>query len=265
VNPDVDAESHPHISTGRRIIKFGLSVEDARQMIRAMAGTPGLEIVGLHTHIGSQVTKAAPIARAVQTLATLAADLRAEGIALTHLDVGGGLGIAYAAGEPVITTDVYAKAILDVVRPTGLTLLLEPGRWIVGPAGVLVTEVVDLKRQPDGGWFVIVDAGMTDLLRPALYGAHHEIEPVTPRVGAPMTCDVVGPVCETADAFGTARVLPPVEVGDLLAIRDTGAYGAVMASNYNRRPTAAEVMTEDHAWRVVRRRQTVDDMLQWDA
>lgn len=264
INPDVDAESHPHISTGRRINKFGLSVDDARQMIRTMAGTSGLEIVGLHTHIGSQVTKAAPIARAVQTLATLATELRADGIAIGHLDVGGGLGIAYAPGEPVMPTDVYAAAILDVVRPTGLTLLLEPGRWIVGPAGVLITEVVDLKRQPGGGWFVIVDAGMTDLLRPALYSAHHEIEPVTPREGEPITCDVVGPVCETADAFATARRLLPVEVGDLLAIRDTGAYGAVMASNYNRRPTAAEVMTEDRTWRVVRRRQTVDDMLQWD-
>lgn len=264
VNPDVDAESHPHISTGRRMNKFGLSAEEARAMIRAMADTPGLEIVGLHTHIGSQVTKPGPIARAVQTIASLASDLRAEGIPLRHLDVGGGLGIAYAPGEPVMSTDVYAETILDIVRPTGLTLLLEPGRWIVGPAGVLVGEVVDLKRQPSGGWFVIVDAGMTDLLRPALYGAYHEIEPVTPRAGDPMTCDVVGPVCETADTFGTGRVLPPLEVGDLIAIRDTGAYGAVMASNYNRRPAAAEVISDGGNWHVVRRRQTVDDMLQWD-
>jgi diaminopimelate decarboxylase len=144
-------------------------------------------------------------------------------------------------------------------------LLLEPGRWIVGPAGVLVTEVVDLKPQPGGGRFVIVDAGMTDLIRPALYGAHHEIEPVAPRAGAPVPSDVVGPVCETADTFATGRPLPPVDIGDLLAIRDTGAYGAVMASNYNRRPVAAEVIVEAGAWRIARRRQTVDDMLQWDA
>ena len=130
----------------------------------------------------------------------------------------------------------------DVVRPTGLTLLLEPGRWIVGPAGVLVTTVVDLKAKAGDGWFVIVDAGMTDLLRPALYGAHHEIEPVRPRSGSHLACDIVGPVCETADTFGIRRDLPPIDVGDRLAIRDTGAYGAVMASNYNRRPTAAEVL-----------------------
>jgi diaminopimelate decarboxylase len=150
------------------------------------------------------------------------------------------------------------------VRDTGLELLLEPGRWIVGPAGVLVTTVVDLKRQPEGGWFVIVDAGMTDLMRPALYGAWHEIEAVTPRPGPAAPCDVVGPVCETADTFASRRLLSAVEVGDLLAIRDTGAYGSVMASNYNRRPIAAEVMTEGGRSRLVRRRQTIEDVLQWD-
>jgi diaminopimelate decarboxylase len=164
-----------------------------------------------------------------------------------------------------MATSDYASTILDVVRPTGLMLLLEPGRWIVGPAGVLVTEVVDLKRGPDDGWFVIVDGGMTDLLRPALYGAHHEIEPVAPRPGPPIVSHVVGPVCETSDTFSGGRPMPPVAVGDLLAIRDTGAYGAVMASNYNRRPMAAEVLVDADRWRVVRRRQTVDEMLQWDA
>jgi len=154
---------------------------------------------------------------------------------------------------------------MDIVRPTGLMILLEPGRWIVGPAGVLLAEVVDLKQRPDGGWFVIIDAGMTDLMRPALYGAHHEIVPVAPREGAAITAQVVGPVCETTDAFGGDRRLPPLEVGDFVAIRDTGAYGSVMASNYNRRPAAAEVMvSDDGGWRVVRRRQTADDLLQWD-
>jgi diaminopimelate decarboxylase len=151
-----------------------------------------------------------------------------------------------------------------VVRDTGLTILLEPGRWIVGPCGVLLTEVVDYKTRDAGGTFVIVDAGMTDLIRPALYEAWHEIEPLVPRSGEAMPVEVVGPVCETSDTFAHARPLPPVEVGDLLAIRDTGAYGSVMASNYNRRPFAAEVLVEDGHWRVVRRRQTIDELLQWE-
>jgi diaminopimelate decarboxylase len=265
INPDVDAGSHPHISTGRAVNKFGLAPDDARALIRGAARQPALEVVGLHVHIGSQVTSPGPVARAVSAVVALAGELRADGITLEHLDVGGGLGIAYAPGQPVMATSDYASAILDVVRPTGLLLLLEPGRWIVGPAGVLVTEVVDLKRGPDDGWFVIVDGGMTDLLRPALYGAHHEIEPVAPRPGPPIVSHVVGPVCETSDTFSGGRPMPPVAVGDLLAIRDTGAYGAVMASNYNRRPMAAEVLVDADRWRVVRRRQTVDEMLQWDA
>jgi diaminopimelate decarboxylase len=265
INPDVDAGSHPHISTGRAVNKFGLAPDDARALIRGAARQPALEVVGLHVHIGSQVTSPGPVARAVSAVVALAGELRADGITLEHLDVGGGLGIAYAPGQPVMATSDYASAILDVVRPTGLMLLLEPGRWIVGPAGVLVTEVVDLKRGPDDGWFVIVDGGMTDLLRPALYGAHHEIEPVAPRPGPPIVSHVVGPVCETSDTFSGGRPMPPVAVGDLLAIRDTGAYGAVMASNYNRRPMAAEVLVDADRWRVVRRRQTVDEMLQWDA
>jgi diaminopimelate decarboxylase len=143
-------------------------------------------------------------------------------------------------------------------------LLLELGRWIVGPAGVLVTEVVDLKRRSDEGWFVVADAGMTDLMRPALYGAYHRVEPVVPRQGEPMLADIVGPVCETTDTLAAGRTIPPVDVGDLLAIRDAGAYGSVMASNYNRRPMAAEVMIENGRPRLIRRRQSIDDMLQWD-
>mgnify|MGYP003381310174 FL=1 len=197
-------------------------------------------------------------------IADLARALAADGIPLEHLDVGGGLGIAYEPGQAVLSVDDYAAAVLPVVRPTGLRLILEPGRWITAPAGVLLTRVVDMKEQAGGRWFVIVDAGMTDLLRPALYGAWHTIEAVTPREGAPIACDVVGPVCESSDTLGRGRELPPVVVGDLLAVRDTGAYGAIMASNYNRRPMAAETMVDGPNWRLVRRRQTVDDMLQWD-
>jgi len=233
-------------------------------MIRDMARRPSLHVVGLHVHIGSQITRPEPLVRAAEAVATLARELTAEGIALEHLDIGGGLGIAYEPGQTVVSVEDYANAVLPVIRRTGLAVVLEPGRWIVGPAGVIVTTVVDLKRQPDGGWFVVVDAGMTDLLRPALYGAFHGIEAVAPRTGEPIRADVVGPVCETSDTLGRDRALPPVEVGDLVVVRDTGAYGAVMASNYNRRPTAAEVIVEAGAWAVVRRRQTIDDMLQWD-
>ena len=264
INPDVDAGSHPHISTGLLDTKFGMTIDAAASLIRTMAHHPNLVVVGLHVHVGSQVTTTESLARAARAIADLARTLAAEGIALEHLDLGGGLGVAYEPGQNVLTVDEYAAAVLPPIQASGLTLLLEPGRWIVAPAGVLVTSVVDIKPRPAGGVFVIVDAGLTDLLRPALYGAWHGIEPVTPRAGQPIQADVVGPVCETSDTLGRARTLPPVQVGDLIAIRDTGAYGAVMASNYNRRPIASEVMVESGTWRIIRRRQTVDEMLQWD-
>jgi diaminopimelate decarboxylase len=264
INPDVDAESHPHISTGSHGTKFGVSVDVATAMIRDVVDRPRLRLVGLHVHVGSQITRPEPLHRAARTLSDLANALASRGVALEHLDLGGGLGIAYEPHQAVMSPEAYAAAVLPAVRDTGLRLLFEPGRWIVGPAGVVVARVVDLKPRPAGGWFVIVDAGMTDLIRPALYGAWHAIEPVAPGSGRLMEVDVVGPVCETADTLGQNRELPEVEVGDLLCVRDTGAYGAVMASNYNRRPMAAEVMVEAGSCRVIRRRQTVDDMLQWD-
>lgn len=264
INPDIDAGSHPHISTGRRTTKFGFPAAEAGMVLRDIAGRRELAVVGLHVHIGSQITALAPIAAAAIAAADLARELGADGITLEHLDLGGGLGIAYEPGQAVIGVADYIAAIRPAVEATGLALVLEPGRWIVGPAGVLLTRIVDLKRQPGRKWFVVTDAGMTDLMRPALYGAYHYIEPVHLRDGRPIQVDVVGPVCETADTLGRDRDLPPVSVGDLLAVRDTGAYGAVMASNYNRRPTAAEVLVDGAAWRVVRRRQTVDDLLRWD-
>jgi diaminopimelate decarboxylase len=264
INPDVDAGSHPHISTGHRSNKFGMTAARAHAMVTSMAAREHLKVVGLHVHVGSQITSVDPLRLAVAAIVDLATTLAAEGIALEHLDVGGGLGIAYQPGQATLTVDEYAAAVLTAVRHTGLRLVLEPGRWIAGPAGVLLTRVVDLKAQEDGRWFVIVDAGMTDLIRPALYGAWHGIDVVAPRDGAEIDCDVVGPVCESSDILGQARRLPPVAVGDLLAVRDTGAYGAIMASNYNRRPVAAEVLVDGNDWRVVRRRQTIDDMLQWD-
>lgn len=264
INPDVDSGSHRHIATGHSATKFGVSAEDAAAMIRDMKGRSGLSVVGLHVHIGSQILGVEPLSRATEAVVRLAAEIAPDAPQLEHIDVGGGLGIPYAPGDPEPSVEAYAEAVKAAVRPSGLTLRFEPGRWLVGPAGVLVTTVVDLKRRAGGGWFVVVDAGMTDLIRPALYDAWHNIEAVRPREGRSIRAEIVGPVCETSDTLGRDRELPPVQVGDLLVIRDTGAYGAVMASNYNRRPTAAEVMVDDGRWRIVRRRQTVNDMLQWD-
>jgi diaminopimelate decarboxylase len=265
LNPGVDAETHPGISTGLPETKFGVSFDDARAMIRRAGTVPNVQVVGLHAHVGSQITKVAPVRRVATAVAGFARELLAAGVPLEHLDLGGGLGIGYRSGQPVLNEAEYAEALLPSVEETGLTLVLEPGRWLVAPVGVLLATVVDLKRKAGGGWFVVVDAGMTDLMRPALYGAWHEIEPVQPRTGETMLADVVGPVCETTDTLGAERQLPALEIGDVLAIRDTGAYGAVMASNYNRRPMAAEIMIEGGAATVVRRRQSIDDMLQWDA
>jgi diaminopimelate decarboxylase len=264
INPDVDAGTHRHISTGSHATKFGVSLDEARTMIRNVARHERLRLVGLHVHVGSQITSVLPLAEGVKVVADFARELAKDGVALEHLDIGGGLGIPYRADQAVITPADYAAALEPVLRDSGLTVLLEPGRWIVGPTGVLVTEVVDIKARPGNTTFVIVDAGMTDLLRPALYEAWHEIEPVVPRPGSFATVDVVGPVCETTDTFAAGRPLAPVEVGDLLVIRDTGAYGSVMASNYNRRPLAAEILVEGGRLRIIRRRQTIDELLQWE-
>lgn len=261
VNPDIDAESHPHITTGTRRTKFGVPAGEALALCRACAGRPGLELVGLHAHIGSQILSLDPLRRTARTLAALARDVLAAGIALEHLDVGGGLGVAYD-GEAEPDPADYAKAVIEETRDTGLALLVEPGRTLLAPAGALVASVVDVKPGPDGRRFVVLDAGMTDLIRPALYGAFHRIVPVAPRAGAePVRCDVVGPVCETSDTLGLDRLLPDPQPGDLLAILDTGAYGAVMASTYNRRPLAPEVLVDRGEWRLVRRRQSVEDLL----
>ncbi len=264
INPDVDAGSHPHISTGSHGTKFGVSIAHARAMIQRVVSLSHLRLVGLHVHVGSQVVRTEPLTRAAEAVAGLARDLAAQGVAIEHLDLGGGLGIQYQPGQTVISPTEYAEAVLPAVRRSGLMLLLEPGRWIVGPSGALLTTVVDLKERPGGGWFVIVDAGMTELIRPALYGAWHDIETVGPPREGRIQADVVGPVCETSDTLAANREVPEVEVGDVLAIRDTGAYGAIMASNYNRRPMAAEVMVDAGGCRTIRRRQTIDDMLQWD-
>jgi diaminopimelate decarboxylase len=260
VNPDVDARSHPHISTGLKTNKFGVSIDDARELCRRMRDRAGIEIVGLHTHVGSQIMDLEPLRRAACAIVALAKDLAADGLAIEHLDLGGGLGISYD-GTVAPTAEEYAAAVLPIVRESGLAIILEPGRSIVGPAGALLTRVVDVKAQPGGKLFVILDAGMTELIRPMLYNAYHRIEPVDTREGPDLLADVVGPLCESSDTLGKDRRFPRPEVGDLFAVLDAGAYGSVMASNYNRRTLPPEVMVQDGRTAVIRRRQTIDDML----
>jgi diaminopimelate decarboxylase len=260
INPDIDVHSHPHITTGRRGNKFGVPIGEARELYREVARRPWLQPVGIHVHLGSQITDLDPLTRAAGALVELVADLGRDGIALEHLDMGGGLGISYD-GSPVPGPGDYAAAILPLVRRVGLELLLEPGRAVVGAAGVLLARVVDIKGGGDGPTFVVLDAGMTELLRPAMYGAYHAIDVVSPRPGTHRRYEVVGPLCESSDTMGKDRELPPLEVGDLVAVRDAGAYGSAMSSTYNRRPLSAEVMVDAGTWRVVRRRQTVDDMM----
>jgi len=260
VNPDIDARSHPHISTGLKTNKFGVSIAEARDLCRRLRDRDGIEIVGLHTHVGSQIMDLEPLRRAASAIVGLAGDLASDGLSIEHLDLGGGLGISYD-GTAAPTADEYAAAVLPIVRESGLSIILEPGRSIVGPAGALVTRVVDVKEQPGGKLFVILDAGMTELIRPMLYSAYHRIEPVETREGPDLLSDVVGPLCESSDTLGRDRRFPRPDVGDLFAVLDAGAYGSVMASNYNRRPLPPEVMVHDGRATVIRRRQTIDDQL----
>jgi len=260
VNPDIDARSHPHISTGLKANKFGIPVDAVREIGRRFAQREGLEIVGLHTHVGSQIVDLDPLRRAAQTVVALANELRDDGIVIDHLDIGGGLGVSYD-GTAAPTAGDYAAAVLPILRESGLAVVLEPGRHIVAPAGALLTRVVDVKDRPDGKAFVIVDAGMTELMRPMLYGAFHRIEAVACSRGSEIIADVVGPLCETSDTLGKDRRLRRPEPGDLYAVLDAGAYGAVMASNYNRRTMPAEVLVDGSKWSVIRRRQTIDDLL----
>jgi diaminopimelate decarboxylase len=264
VNPDIDARSHPHISTGLRTNKFGVPIESARALFREAAATEGLRPVGVHVHVGSQITSLDPLTSAAARIVSLVEDLLKDGLALDHVDLGGGLGISYD-GSSVPSLTQYAAAIVEGVARTGLTLVLEPGRALVGAAGLLLTRVVDVKEYPGGPRFAILDAGMTELLRPALYNAFHRIVAVVPRAGDPRPYEVVGPLCESSDIFGRDRLLPPLEPGDLLAVLDTGAYGAAMASTYNRRPLPPEVLVNGDDWRVIRRRQTIDDLVALEA
>jgi diaminopimelate decarboxylase len=261
VNPDVDAKTHPHISTGLKTNKFGIPLGEVRALCARSRGRPNVAIVGLHAHVGSQITTLEPLARAARALVDLASQMTLDGTSIEHLDIGGGLGVSYD-GSPVPEAADYARAVLPVLRESGLAIVLEPGRQIIAPAGVLLTRVVDVKEQPGSDrLFVVMDAGMTELIRPMLYNAFHRIEPVVLTDAPAASVDIVGPLCESSDTLGNDRTMPRPRVGDLFAVLDTGAYGAVMASNYNRRLLPAEVMVQDGAARRIRRRQNIEDLL----
>lgn len=260
VNPDVDARTHPHISTGLKTNKFGIALGDVPALCAHVRSLTGVEVIGLHAHVGSQITNLDPLTRAARALVDLARELAAAGTRIEHLDLGGGLGVSYD-GAPVPDACDYARAVLPVVRESGLAIVLEPGRHILAPAGVLLTRVVDVKPADAQKLFVVMDAGMTELLRPMMYNAFHRIEPVVLSDAPATPVDVVGPLCESSDTLGKDRLVPRPEVGELYAVLDTGAYGSVMASNYNRRLLPAEVLVEDGTARIIRRRQTLDDVL----
>ncbi len=264
VNPDVATETHPYISTGLHQHKFGVPWRDAAALYRRGAEKRYLEPAGVSVHIGSQITDVTPFREAMERVASLASSLRAEGQDIRFVDAGGGLGIQYEEDPRAsfaTQAKQYAKAVLEPLKGLGMHLLLEPGRAIVGPAGALLTRVIYRKRN-NGKQFVVVDAAMNDLLRPSLYGAYHEVVPVVARKErATENVDVVGPVCETGDFLARDRELPTVEEGELLAILDTGAYGMSLASNYNSRPRPAEVLVDGKRVRLVRKRESLRELL----
>ena len=260
VNPGIDPETHHYISTGKHESKFGISITGAAAVYVAAARMRGIEIRGVQMHIGSQITKTEPFALAIRKMLPLVERVRALAPdSLRAFDIGGGLGIRYRNEHPP-TAEQYAKTVLPFVRKLGLRILTEHGRFIVGNGGVLVTRVLYVKRTPVKN-FVITDAAMNDLIRPALYGSYHEVVPVARRRRRTLTVDVVGPVCESGDFFAQDRRVPAVEQGELLAVMGAGAYGMAMASNYNTRPRPAEVMVRGRRVELVRRRESVKDLI----
>ena len=258
VNPNVDPKTHPYISTGLKEAKFGVAYDDALPLYRRAAALPNIQVAGIDCHIGSQLLDPSPFVEALDRILALVDQLASEGIHIHHLDLGGGLGIKYKADQVEPTVASYLTPLLDKLQGRGLQVVLEPGRRLVGNAGLLLTKIEYLK-EGEGKNFAIIDAAMNDLMRPALYEAWHDINPVTPRNGTPRDYDVVGPVCETGDFLGQARPLC-VQPGDLLAVMSAGAYGMAMASNYNTRPRAVEIMVDGEQVHVIRQRETVEQL-----
>jgi diaminopimelate decarboxylase len=258
INPDVDAKTHPHISTGLKSNKFGIDIEKSLEEYRRARTLPNVEIVGVGCHIGSQVTQISPFTDALERLKKLIEKLRAEGIGIRYLDLGGGLGITYHEETPPHPEE-YARAVIESVRGLDVTFIFEPGRLIVGNAGILVTKVLYTKGNGEKN-FVIVDAGMNDLVRPSIYGSYHEIQPVSLRDRGSFLADVVGPICESGDFLAKGRMIPKFERGDLVAVMSAGAYGFSMSSNYNSRPRIAEVLVKGKKFHVIRKREDYADL-----
>jgi diaminopimelate decarboxylase len=264
VNPDVFAETHPYISTGLREHKFGIDIKLARQVYQEAKRSRFLDPIGISVHIGSQIQTAEPFGAALEAVASLIQELKTDGIEIKFVDAGGGLGIDYlpssSAFDPAVAIEKYAAALERSLGGLEVRLLLEPGRFLVAQAGTLLARVLYVKRN-GAKTFVITDAGMNDLIRPALYQAYHEIVPVTRDAASkPAIVDIVGPVCESGDFFARDRSLPEVKEGDLVAILDAGAYGMSLSSNYNTRPRPAEVLVEGKRARLIRRRETIQDL-----
>jgi diaminopimelate decarboxylase len=261
VNPDVTTATHPYTQTGEKGMKFGVPLNEAPAVAREVHDTPSLELRSVGMHIGSQIASAGPYAAGAGKLAELVSAVRDAGVGtLDSVDVGGGLGIAYTDAGEALDAEAFAEAIAPLQRATGLALLIEPGRYLVGNAGVLLTRVLYRKRS-GGRTIVVADAGMGDLLRPSLYGAEHPIRVIEGRTASPEeVVDVVGPICETGDFLAVGRALPRVEAGGLLAVGGAGAYGFVMSSQYNSRPRAAEVLVDGERFGVVRERESPADL-----
>ncbi|HEY4054817.1 MAG TPA: diaminopimelate decarboxylase [Terriglobales bacterium] len=262
VNPDVPADTHPYISTGLQKHKFGVPLHEARELYVRAAKSKYLQVAGVSVHIGSQITDYAPFSSAMKRVAELVSQLRLDGHDIRFVDAGGGLGINYRDGEGDFNTSVnaYAQAVQVPLKRLKVKMLLEPGRSIVGPAGVLLTRVLYRKTNGEKK-FVIVDAGMNDLIRPSLYQAEHQIVPVRAPTSVSETIDIVGPVCESGDFFARDREMPTAAEGELLAVLDAGAYGMALASNYNSRPRAAEVLVSGRTAKLIRKRETITDLL----
>jgi len=261
INPDVDALTHVKISTGKSENKFGVSIDEARDWFANVAALTHVQLDGLHVHIGSQMLSLAPIRAALRRVAEFWRELAGAGHTIRSIDVGGGLGVCYRVGhDHPVSIDDYADAIREALAGYEGRILLEPGRWLVAEAGVLLTRVVRVKRGQQRQ-FLILNAAMTELIRPSLYDAWHDMVPLVDKSRPLQTYDIVGPVCETGDTFARDRTLPECKAGDLVMIKATGAYGASMASTYNSRPLAAEVLLDQGRYTVVRRRQTFEEMI----
>jgi len=265
VNPEVGAGGHAKITTGSRDNKFGVSLAEAERLFTLATNDPGLKALGLACHIGSQIVDLEPLAQAYSQMRRLVERLRAQGQTVQRLDLGGGLGVPYFNQPDPPTPEAFAAMVDRVVGGLNVQLAFEPGRVICANAGVLISRVIHVHQRPEGRRFLVLDAAMNDLIRPAMYDAYHDIRPLNPRAGAKLTYDVVGPICETGDTFTRDRELPPLEAGDLVAFMSAGAYGAVMSSEYNSRPLVPEVLVRGGQWAVVRARPSYEAMLAREA